>query len=262
MVRRGLWLSLLMVILATLACGGGGSGAPSEVQPTPSVVVPTPPVLEGGGEYPPPLVTPLPRDMGHPYPPDLQISPPAWTPESQDEARAAIQTYAQDVLGIEIQVVIAVGRVQELNLPLETEDDVNAALALSGVTYFGGWEDGLAALALGEGSATGDYVTDIQDGSVGAFSLRLNQALPQDAEAALALVRETFPGLAGLEFFSEGSDQGFAFSTAQAQDWQIMGDQVTLSGLIASAGVLPGRRPTNCVVWVVLASGALTTPFE
>jgi hypothetical protein len=258
MVRKGSLLALLMLILATLACGG----EEGDIRLPPTAVVPTLPALEGGMEYPPPLATPQARIENTPYPPDLQIPPPDWTPESQDEARAAIEAYARDVLGIEIQVVIAAGRAEEMNLPLETEEDVNAALELSGKIYFGGWEDGVATLALGEGTATGDYVTDIQDGSLGAYSIRVNQAMPADADAALALVRETYPGLAGLEFFSQGSAQGFTFSTAQAQDWQIMGDQVTLDGLMGSAGVMPGRRPTACFVWVVLASGALTTPFE
>ena len=72
-----------------------------------------------------------------------------------------------------------------------------------------------------------------------------------------------FTALQGFEFFETPIEElGFAFTAGQADDVDIEGWDITLTGTTINAGVRPGVSSGNSVVWVVVASGALATPFN
>ena len=182
---------------------------------------------------------------------------------TQIDAKEAIQTYARDVVGIEIPNLKAGGKSGELNLPVSTQDGVEVAFDLAGTTYFGIWGQGVASLSFGDTAVSGDLFADVEDGSLGAFAIRVSQPLPVDAPNALGMILTTYPGLIGYEFFETLIEEtGFQFAAGKTDDIAIQGWDVTLTGTTISAGVRPGIGGGQSVVWVVVASGALATPFN
>ncbi|MBN2147957.1 MAG: hypothetical protein JW726_11235 [Anaerolineales bacterium] len=265
MLRKPMILLFAILALTALACGSSAEQptAPADqASSSQSTQVVTLPLVAGENEQQTAestqvVVLPIVEDNAN------TPQPPEWTPAAQAEAQQAIQDYARDVLGIEVQILIGTGLIQDLSLPLLVEEGANDAIALSGVTYFGVWDDGIASLSMGEGSVSGDTNADLQEGSLGIFSLRMSQAMPEDANAALALIKQTYPGLVALDFYPDAvENEAFAFSTSKAQDYSIRDGQATLSGTLITAGVSPARRPNMIMVWVVVASGALATPLE
>ncbi len=254
MSRKIYLIPLLALIIVTLACGGattvpqpaatvaqGGFGKPATLEA--GQVIPT---LPAGGD-----------------PGLLQTLTPQWTPQNKSEAQETIQTYARDVLGLDITVATGGGMVKDIEIPVTYEDGTALAVSLSGVSYVGVWADGMASVSLGNGSTSGDMTADLQNGSLGIFSIRVSQAAPADSDSALALIKATYPGLAGLEFITgTPSEQGFTFTYTKADDYSIRNGTVNLSGVVITAGTTAGRRQGATVVWVIVASGALTTPFE
>lgn len=184
------------------------------------------------------------------------------TPVTQIEAEEAIQTFARNVLGLDIPNLRGGGRTGEINLPISTLEGVEVAIDLAGITYFGIWNQGAASLSFGDSSVSGDWVADVEDGTLGAFVLRTPQATPMDAPTALGMIITAFPGLGGYEFFETNVEEaGYTFKTNQLDKIGIQGWGVNLTGTIISAGVNPGTQEGNSIVWVVVASGALARPF-
>jgi hypothetical protein len=184
-------------------------------------------------------------------------------PVTQIEAKEAIQTYAREVVGLDIPDLRAGGKSGELNLPMSTQDGIEVAFDLAGTTYFGVWGQGVASLSFGDTTVSGDLFADVQDGSLGAFAVRADEPLPPDAPTALGLILTAYPGLMGYEFFETPIEEvGFEFSAGKADDIDIHGWDVTLTGTTISAGVRPGVRDSKSVIWVVVASGALAAPFD
>ena len=183
-------------------------------------------------------------------------------PVTKIEAKEAIQVYARDVLGIEIPNLRAGGTSGEINLPVSTQEGVEVAIDLAGTTYLGFWKSGIASLSFGDSEVSGDLIADVQDGSLGAFAIRVEQAFPADAPTALGMILTTYPGLIWYEFFETPTEEGFAFTAGQADDIGIQGWDVTLTGTTISVGVKPGVQDGKSLVWVVVASGALAAPFD
>jgi hypothetical protein len=187
------------------------------------------------------------------------------TPIAKADAVSAIQTYARDILGIDMPNLKAGGRSGEINLPVSTREGVEVAIDLAGTTYFGIWKQGVASLSVGDSAVSGNLFADVQDGSLGAFLIRVDQTLPPDAGTALGLILTTCPGLNGYDFFEikndEIDDPGFEFKAGQADDVQIQSWEVTLTGTTITAGVTPAVQDGKSIVWVVVASGALAAPF-
>ncbi len=110
---------------------------------------------------------------------------------------------------------------------------------------------------------SGDLYADVQDGTLGAFAIRVSQPLPVDAPTALGLILTTYPGLLPYEFFETPIEEtGFQFTSGQAENVAVSGWNVTLTGTTISAGVRPGMLDGNSLVWVVVASGDLAAPFN
>ena len=188
------------------------------------------------------------------------------TPVANVDAVDAIQTYAQDTLGLDVSGLRAGGRSGAINLPVTTREGVDVAIELAGTTYFGLWKEGFASLSIGDSVVSGDVIADVEDGSLGAFWVRVDQALPMDVETALAVVLATYPKLNGYEFEEVQSEeldhQGYTFNARQADDIHIQAWEVTLTGTTITAGVAPGIQEGKSIVWAVVASGVLAGPIE
>lgn len=177
-------------------------------------------------------------------------------------AKETIQTYAREVLGLEIPELVAGGKSGEVNLPVSTMDGVQVAIGLAGTTYVGVWGQGAASVSFGDSEVSGDLYADVQDGSLGAFAVRAERELPVDAAGALDLVLNTYPGLRGYEFMEVPAEEsGFQFTAGKADNIHLQGWEVTLTGTTITAGVKPGVLPGRSVVWVVVGSGVLATPL-
>jgi hypothetical protein len=187
------------------------------------------------------------------------------TPISQEEAISAIHAYAKDVLGLDIEDLKATGRSGEITFPMSTKEGVDTAVDLAGTTFFGFWDDGITSLSIGDSTVSGDLEADIEDGSLGTFWLWVDQPYPGVESEALSMVLETFPGLSGIDFIKterEGIDtQGFEFMSKQTDEVRLQNWGVTLTGTTFRIGVRPGIRQGRSIIWAVVASGALASPF-
>ncbi len=186
------------------------------------------------------------------------VTPP---PDGEVGAKEAIQTYARDVLGLEIEKLWAGGTAGDVTLPAGLQEDVDLAVSLSGETYFGLWTEGIAMLAYGDGEVSGDFIADIENGTVAVFALRRNGDFPADADAALTLILETYPNLSRYTWEPIPSEADYRFNAANPESFGIQSWSLELTGTTLKAGVMPGVASQN-IVWVVAASGALSKPFE
>jgi hypothetical protein len=184
------------------------------------------------------------------------------TPVDQIDAKEAIQTYAQDVLGLPIPKLIAGGAAGEISLPVSLQDDVDLAIDLAGTTYFGFWSGGIASLSFGDSDVSGDFVADVRDGALGVFALNVDTAPPTDPAAALDLIRETYPGLSGYQWIETQAEKGYAFTAGEVDGVSVQSWSVELTGTTIKAGVAPGVLNNQSFVWAIVASGVLATPFE
>ena len=183
------------------------------------------------------------------------------TPVGKIDAKEAIQTYASDILGLEISNLFAGGTAGEFSLPVSLQDGVEVAIDLAGTTYFGVWSGGIASLSFGDSDVSGDLVADVRDGSLGVFVVTEMVAPPTDSASALAIIQQTFPGLYGYEWIETPVERGFGFTAGQADDVSIQSWSVQLTGTTINAGITPGVLSNQSLVWVVVASGVLAAPF-
>ena len=178
------------------------------------------------------------------------------------DAKLAIQTYAQDVLSLQINNLFAGGAAGDISLPLTLQDNVDIAVDLAGTTYFGFWSGGIASLSFGDSDVSGDFMADVRDGTLGVFALTVGSAPPTDSNAALNLIQSSYPGLTGYQWVETPSDTGYTFTTGEVENVSIESWSVELSGTTLNAGVVPGLLSDQSFVWVVVASGVLAAPFQ
>jgi len=184
------------------------------------------------------------------------------TPVDKIEAKEAIQTYALDVLGLEIPSLVAGGTSGALSLPVSLQDGVEVAIDLAGTTYFGVWLGGVSSLSFGDSDVSGDLIADIRDGSLGVFAVTVREAPPTDSTAALELIKQTYPALSDYEWIETPTEQGYSFVTGKAEDVALQSWSVELTGTTINVGVSSAVLDDQSLVWVVVASGVLATPFE
>lgn len=184
------------------------------------------------------------------------------TPVDKIEAKEAIQTYALDVLGLEIPNLVAGGTAGELSLPVSMQDGVEVAIDLAGTTYFGVWLGGVSSLSFGDSDVSGDLIADIRDGSLGVFAVTVRSAPPTDSAAALELIRQTYPALSNYQWIEAPAEQGYSFVSGGAENVTMQSWSVELTGTTIHAGVTSGVLKDQSLVWVVVASGVLAAPFE
>ncbi len=183
-------------------------------------------------------------------------------PAEEIDAKEAIQTYANDVLGLDIPSLFAGGTSGELSLPVSMQDGIELAVDLAGETYFGVWSGGIASLSFGDSDVSGDLAADVRDGALGVFALTVGAAPPENPAAALDLIQETYPGLSGYQWIEVPAEQGYAFTAGEANNVSLQSWSVELTGTTINAGVAPGLLSNQSFVWVVVASGVLAAPFQ
>jgi len=183
------------------------------------------------------------------------------TPTDQISAKEAIQTYALDVLGLEIPKLLAGGTAGELSLPVSMQDGVEVAIDLAGTTYFGVWSGGIASLSFGDSNISGDLIADIQDGALGVFVVTQMVAPPSDPSAAIELILQTYPALSIYEWIETPAEQGYSFTAGEVDRVSLQSWSVELTGTTIHAGITPGLLNNQSLVWVVVASGVLAAPF-
>lgn len=174
------------------------------------------------------------------------------------DAAQMLTTFAQSYLGITPTVVRAQGSSGDLILPPQISEKVNGTVALAGQVSAGmitvSNQRG-AQVAVGGGTISGDLEADISNGALGAYSLLLpGVAIPSDANAALALLTSTYPGLAAFDLQPEAGGQGYVFravTTTPGIDLQTK--QATMVAQVVIAGVSGQGRAA--VVWVVVGNG-------
>jgi hypothetical protein len=183
------------------------------------------------------------------------------TPVDKVDAKEAIQTYARDVLGLEIPSLVAGGTSGELSLPLSMQDGIEVAIDLAGTTYFGVWLGGVSSLSFGDSDVSGDLIADIRDGSLGVFAVTVGESPPTDPTAALDLIQRTYPALSSYEWIETPTEQGYSFVTGAADNVDMQSWSVELTGTTINAGVTSAVLENQSLVWVVVASGVLAAPF-
>jgi hypothetical protein len=143
------------------------------------------------------------------------IAPTANLPAGQ--AQAAVQAFARGVLGREVGSVHASGLSADLGLPSTVRLEVELMLDWVAELYIGLLSDGMAVVGTGQGAFSGDVEVNIRWSSMGVYSLQSRVGMPSDAEAALALLQQTFPALAGLSYTPGRVPQGYAFRAQSSE---------------------------------------------
>ncbi len=255
--------------------------------PLPSPVLLTPPVAGSTATVAVPTVVP----------PTATRRPPAFSmpgadsagatassapvpPQNYDAAQVVTQ-YAADVLGVTVTVVSAGEKTGTLTLPPQAQSAVDAAANIAGETVAAVLENGAASVSLGEGTISGSMQADVQDASLGAFVFQLHTPPPANADSALALVKNTFPGIAGLPFEWQqnsptapsgggklllptppggsppsGRRSAFIFTAVtQQSEPDIRHGQVKMVSVSAIVGVIPAAGGTS--VFAVVGKGTL-----
>jgi len=176
------------------------------------------------------------------------------TPIPGEEAKVALGSYAESVLGVSSTFTQAVGFSGTFNgnLPRQivTAQQVSANLALT--TYYGKTMSSEAWLSYGSGTVTASVPVDVQNASLGVWNTTVSGTAPTTANAALALAKATYPNLAGLTYTPVTVESGFGFySSAPTYSVDVKTGQLTLN---AQATFLYTRSSANGVQ-VVAAVG-------
>lgn len=175
------------------------------------------------------------------------------------DAAQMLTTFAQSYLDIQPTVVRASGTSGDMTLPPQIAQQVNGSMALAGQVSAGiitvGNTRGAAQVAVGSGAISGDLQADISNGALGAYSLLMpGVPTPANADAALALLTSTYPGLADLALQPQSGGQGYVFravTTTPGIDLQTK--QATVVTQVIVGGVSGQGRAV--LVWVVVGNG-------
>lgn len=131
------------------------------------------------------------------------------------DAAAAIQAYADSVLGVAVTVKKAGGLSGTVTRSLSQTPNGSTAQAatakLAVKSYGATLSNGAASLSYGSGTISGDVNVDVQASSLGVYSLISASAAPADANAALALAKATFPALADFNYVAYPTSKGYAW---------------------------------------------------
>jgi len=130
----------------------------------------------------------------------VPATPPQSSLPTDYDAAQAITQYAANVLHVNVEVVVAGSKAGDVPVPQSVQESLDAAINVAGTTYAGLLQNGAASVSLGAGNISGNMDADIQDASLGAFSLLQAGAVPTNETDALVLVQVTFPGIADWPF--------------------------------------------------------------
>ena len=109
-------------------------------------------------------------------------------------------------------------------------------------TYGATFNNGAAALSYGKGTISGDVNVDVQGASLRVYTLAATSSGSLNPDLALALAKQTFPGIADRNHTAKTVSKGYAWY-AQLMRWSGAPNWESQSRL-ASPGDL---RPRNSV---------------
>jgi hypothetical protein len=190
---------ILILILALLLPSAAGAAAPASVAPTVRATL-----GPAATKLAPTLKALTPKGTVTPV---ATLSPA--------EASEAITTYASKVLGLTITVKKAGGLSYEVTKNLtQTSSSSTAQSAVAKLavkTYGGTFGNGAAALSYGKGTISGDVNVDVQGASLGVYTIAATSSGSLNADLALALARQTFPGIADRNYAPKTVSKGYAW---------------------------------------------------
>lgn len=132
-----------------------------------------------------------------------------------EEAATAITTYADEVLGIAVEIkkagAYASTFVRDLAQTPKGSAAQTATVKLALKNYGAILTNGAATLSYGSGTITGDVNVDVQASSLGVYSLVVASSGNLTANSALTLAKATFPGLDDLTYTAYATTKGFAW---------------------------------------------------
>lgn len=186
------------------------------------------------------------------------------SPVPTHEAAKVITAFAEKYLGLNITVTKSTGVAGEILLPPIVKDTVSASVKMAGQVAAGTYKTakdqvGFTQVSVGKGTVTGDLNGDISGASLGAYSLIIPAQTFNSSMQALAVLRQSFPGLNAANL-SEMSTQGggYAFeSTFNRQGVEWKSKQVTMVACRIVAGI--NKLGTDTFAWVVIANGEFVT---
>jgi len=179
----------------------------------------------------------------------------------QDEAQASITAYAQTVLGINVTIKSAGGGTGDVNQTGTSKQAQQYAASVAVKTYYAVLSNGAASLSYGSGTLTGDITVDVQDSSLGVFSLLVTGGATS-ADAALALAKQTFPGVASYTYTPYTMSTGYAwYATGTDSVVDASGKQVKTTAQAVILYVLPGKKGKSTVTATV-GRGTFATAIQ
>jgi hypothetical protein len=256
----------------SLPSSGDRTIVPSTGERTPGAL---PINLTPNGERTPPASVPTLQPQGTP-PISLPtaartISPPPATVTNvtripQYDAAQMITSFATQYLGTSVTVVRAGGATGNVNVPSVQQAQVNAGVSVAGQSSVGviTLKDapGVAQVAVGSGTISGDLSADISGASLGAYSVTSKSTSPTSASAALQLIRSTYPSLANINLAQKSATQtAYVFAatiTHQGVDWQ------TKKAVVVNESIVAGTTRTgpSTFVWVIVGNGTYATSVK
>jgi hypothetical protein len=130
-------------------------------------------------------------------------------------AQQAIYSYAQQVLGINVSIVAAGSMSNAIIRDQAHIDESKQAQAqvsnLAVKTYGATLKSGAATVSYGSGTVSGDVTVDVQDISLGIYSLGVTYSGALSADRALELILQTYPALRGRAFVPVQTTTGYAW---------------------------------------------------
>jgi hypothetical protein len=188
------------------------------------------------------------------------VRTPVATQAGSTEAKQAITSYAASELGIQVTVMrAAAADLPAQALSAQVQSSVNAAVELAARSYGGILSNGQAIVAYGSGKISGDITAEMSYGSLGEFVLVSPAKPPTDAAGALAVVKQAFPAIAGLNWQADASSAGSFTFYASGYDSTLNPKSLKAEtvAVAALAGTTTAGQKTS--VWVVLGRGKFAT---
>ncbi|MDZ4717925.1 MAG: hypothetical protein SH847_05600 [Roseiflexaceae bacterium] len=153
-----------------------------------------------------PRPTPKPRPTQQIPTPKPRATPIA-TPIPVANPNAALATCASDIYGLSLSYTKSGGltstTARTLSVPTQSKGTINATINAGSTAIYGlTTNSGVQTLAYGSGNGSADSALSVNDASLCYLQFTKTQALPADADSALALLKQTYPGVPQQEAYT------------------------------------------------------------
>lgn len=173
--------------------------------------------------------------------------PPRATPAPVSDPVPALSACASDIFGLSLSYSESGGLSAEvarsLSIPNPAKEVVSATLSASGTAIYGKTSGGgLETLAYGKGAGSGgDVSVAVSKASLCYLQLPSTQPKPTSAEAALSLLKATFPGVPQRSAYSARSSAGGYVFTLKTTHPVKGSNETTAQGLMLVAYSSQGK---------------------